>query len=494
MEMLMNMTNVQPTSNPLEVKPSSPVKNDMRNTDSGEKNQEKDFGEILDQTKQAAENTQKGSSEVAEDNSTPQDAAIAIFNIGMLPQIEIKAETDQAAAGKNMTGSAESGTEPLKTLETSPVFFEKGFGDLMASMQGFDKADAGKFTQAQLKSAIEAKTADANGIVSNQTELEGATNANAKAANAQLLELLNGKSLQNTPVMAAVAKPLTEDQKTAKPLAADLAVKSAESKAALFPSSTSGANLLDADHTENASAKETANHAANIKLSIEDHVKTTGRSPNETKPQEQAAKLSEMFFSPEKQADFAEKAENVKPAESGGQFSQFISNALSAKQQSAVAQQSAPVQETPPQLAKYDIPGQIVEHARLIKNTEDTQMVIKLRPEHLGELTLKVTVEKGVVSATFHSDNIQVRAALENSLMQLKQELTNQGIKVDNVGVYAGLGQFLSNGHEQAGREQQSAKYKNRKIDLADFEDEVNKVSGGTPTNTATQDGVDYRI
>lgn len=492
MEMLMNMTNAQPTSTPLEVKPSSPVKNDAQNAGFGENKQEKDFGEILDQTKQAAENMQKVSEEIAEDSPNPQDAAIAILNIGMLPQIEIKAETDQAAAAKHMTGSAESGTEPLKTMEPSPVFLEKGFGDLIASIQGFDKeANVGKLTQPQLKSAIEGKSADVNGMALNQTELDGTS---MKAANAQqLLDLLNGKSLQNAPVIAAAAKPLAEDQKLAKPLA-DSTVKSGESKAALFSSLTGDADLLDADRTEDTAVKEVAARAANIKLSVEDHVKTAERSPNETRPQKQPVKLSETLFSPEKQADFSEKAENAKPAESSGQFSQFVSNALSAKQQNALTQQSAPVQETPQQLAKYDIPGQIVEHARLIKNTEDTQMVIKLRPEHLGELTLKVTVEKGVVSATFHSDNIQVRAALENSLMQLKQELTNQGIKVDNVGVYAGLGQFLSNGHEQAGREQQSARYKNRKIDLADFDDEVNKVNGGTPTNTATQDGVDYRI
>ncbi len=147
-----------------------------------------------------------------------------------------------------------------------------------------------------------------------------------------------------------------------------------------------------------------------------------------------------------------------------------------------------PEQPTP----EYDIQTQIVEKAKLIKTNEDTQMVIKLKPEHLGDLTLKVTVENGVVSASFHSENAQVRTMLESSLMQLKQELSNQGIKVDNVSVYAGLGDLMSNGQEGQYNQQQSSKFRNQKVDLADFEDEVDKVNA--PLQNGVDEGVDYRI
>ncbi len=147
-----------------------------------------------------------------------------------------------------------------------------------------------------------------------------------------------------------------------------------------------------------------------------------------------------------------------------------------------------PEQPTP----EYDIQTQIIEKAKLIKTNEDTQMVIKLKPEHLGDLTLKVTVENGVVSASFHSENAQVRTMLESSLMQLKQELSNQGIKVDNVSVYAGLGDLMSNGQEGQYNQQQSSKFRNQKIDLADFEDEVDKVNA--PLQNSADEGVDYRI
>ena len=77
-------------------------------------------------------------------------------------------------------------------------------------------------------------------------------------------------------------------------------------------------------------------------------------------------------------------------------------------------------------------------------------------------------------------------------LTQLKQELSNQGIKVDNVSVYAGLGDLMSNGQEGQYNQQQSSKFKNQKIDLADFEDEVDKVNA--PLQNGVDEGVDYRI
>ncbi len=140
---------------------------------------------------------------------------------------------------------------------------------------------------------------------------------------------------------------------------------------------------------------------------------------------------------------------------------------------------------------KMDIPNQIVQQTKVIKGIEDTQMVIKLKPEHLGELTLKFVLDKGAVSASFHSDNQQVRNIIESSLVQLKQELADQGIKISHMGVYAGLGDLLSNGQQEQ-RQSQQAKTKNRKADVTDFEDEVDKITN--IKGVLSEDSVDYRI
>ena len=140
---------------------------------------------------------------------------------------------------------------------------------------------------------------------------------------------------------------------------------------------------------------------------------------------------------------------------------------------------------------KMDIPNQIIQQTKVIKGIEDTQMVIKLKPEHLGELTLKFVLDKGAVSASFHSDNQQVRNIIESSLVELKQELADQGIKISHMGVYAGLGDLLSNGQQEQ-RQSQQAKTKNRKADVTDFEDEVDKITN--IKGVLSEDSVDYRI
>ena len=52
------------------------------------------------------------------------------------------------------------------------------------------------------------------------------------------------------------------------------------------------------------------------------------------------------------------------------------------------------------------MPQQIVEQAKLLQRGTDSQMIIKLNPEHLGQLRPKVSVNgNGGVTATFHTDN-----------------------------------------------------------------------------------------
>ena len=178
-------------------------------------------------------------------------------------------------------------------------------------------------------------------------------------------------------------------------------------------------------------------------------------------------------------------------------------NAVNFQQtmQSARAGAAADVQAPVSQLTQdFDIPEQIVEQARLIRRTENTEMVIRLKPEHLGELTLKVTVAaNGSVNASFHSDNAQVRAIIENSLVQLKQELSNQGIKVDNVEVSAELNrdgllngqgqqpwqQGQQNGNSQAARSQS--------LDFESFEEESAELAASSG-QVLTEEGVDYRV
>ena len=166
-------------------------------------------------------------------------------------------------------------------------------------------------------------------------------------------------------------------------------------------------------------------------------------------------------------------------------------------QDTSTVQSAASPQVSQPQ-TNYDIPRQIVDQARLIRSTEDTQMVIKLKPEHLGELTLKVSVTaNGSVNASFHTDNAQVRAAIESSMIQLRQELQAQGIRVDNVGVYAGLGDGSLGSSQQQYQQQQGGSVRSQQADLAAFEEDADGLAvpaAEAAASTTGDTGVDYRI
>ncbi len=174
------------------------------------------------------------------------------------------------------------------------------------------------------------------------------------------------------------------------------------------------------------------------------------------------------------------------------------------------AEEPVEVQQPQQNLEAYDIPKQIVEQARLIRANESTEMIIKLNPAHLGDLTLKVSVNTNSgVTAVFHSDNAQVRGLLETSMLQLKQELNEQGIKVDSIEVSAGLpdGQMpqdMRQGYyaQQGGGQQQNT---STSEDLNAYEEGAQDPVTGEPVNQSTEvirddqgnvisDGVDYKV
>ena len=193
--------------------------------------------------------------------------------------------------------------------------------------------------------------------------------------------------------------------------------------------------------------------------------------------------------------DKAPTAQGDVPAQAGTltSFSQTLQN-IDGTQSSQTAQAAQQPQ------TDYDVPQQIVDQARLIQRGQDTEMVIHLKPEHLGDLTLRVSVGvDGAVNASFHSNNAEVRTIIENTLVQLKQDLNDQGIKVDNVGVYAGLadGGLPQDSGQQGWQQGSSQGQRHSTQESAEaFEDEQ-ELAAALATqkeeNVAT-DGVDYRV
>ena len=175
--------------------------------------------------------------------------------------------------------------------------------------------------------------------------------------------------------------------------------------------------------------------------------------------------------------------------QSGGTFSQILN---SQQSQSSLINTTATVSQGTANKDSLPVMQQIVDQAKLITRVQNTEMVIKLKPEHLGELTLKITVEHGLVNATFHSNNSEVRASIEASLPQLKQDLVNSGLKIDNVGVYTGLDQSMSNQQQNSPQQSQQPQLKFSRQKVADSFDDASQAVAESQEVSA--EGVDYRI
>lgn len=534
----MNMTYnlpVQPAT-----KPAPAAKTPVKSAQSGADGQGKSFEDVL---KQSAENAaeelpvekQPAVDEDAADE-TGQKAVVASVLIGLLPEVQLEAES---APGDAVKAQAPQEASSAKSAFSAAIaqLVEQKKADIQKQMEEIKETGvthAQKFAQmaattkplegekdaaAHLdvldlrqtaQSAQQVQSAQTAANQRNLAELLPTGEADEAQKAQGLLQLLNAKGAANaallTEAQAQAAQNQAQPAAKAPVLAAEqpkLELPVTQEAPAVNPQQTPLEKPETAALTQSAAANPAEKSAAPIAQPVvtEETPENAAVNPalkhsaaksfdSESAPQGEQQSAGDSKAS--QTAALTQTAGSAAKSEPTPSFGQVFSG-VSAQQ--PLTQQSAPVELAEPkaaqQLAKYDVPGQIVEQARLIRTDEDTQMVIRLKPEHLGELTLRVRVENGVVNASFYSENAQVRSLLEASLFQLKQDLASQGIKVDNVGVYAGMGQQQPD-QGQAGRDQQAGRSRSRRIRMADVEDEAEALK--SVNQAAAEDGVDYLI
>ncbi len=99
--------------------------------------------------------------------------------------------------------------------------------------------------------------------------------------------------------------------------------------------------------------------------------------------------------------------------------------------------------------------------------TEDiTEMEMTLHPASLGNVRVQVAAKDGVITASFTTENQQVKEVLEAQMIQLKDQMNEQGIKVEAVEVTVSAHAFernLNDNGENRG-EQPEAEAKKKKV------------------------------
>ena len=142
-----------------------------------------------------------------------------------------------------------------------------------------------------------------------------------------------------------------------------------------------------------------------------------------------------------------------------------------------------------------DIVNQVIDSVKLMASRELTSMEVILNPEHLGSVHISVTARNGIVSAQIAAQNEQVKTALENQMVTLREQFESQGLKVDAVEITVMAHSFEAGqnfGQSESERKQGESKV-HRKLDLSSFDDELEEdLESTAPAPKAEGSSVEY--
>ena len=119
-----------------------------------------------------------------------------------------------------------------------------------------------------------------------------------------------------------------------------------------------------------------------------------------------------------------------------------------------------------------DVIRQVSEFTRVMYQGDTTSMEMQLNPENLGKIYVQVTAKEGVFTAHLAVQNEIVKEALENQTIQLRENMNQQGIKVEAVEVTIASHEFERNleqnqqGSAQDEQREQASKSPRRNISM----------------------------
>lgn len=148
----------------------------------------------------------------------------------------------------------------------------------------------------------------------------------------------------------------------------------------------------------------------------------------------------------------------------------------------AAATVYVPIQDFAEQMDKF-----LVKQFLLSHGNGTAEAKISLRPEHLGQVDIRIMIQNGLLTAQFVTENGAARELLENQMSQLRTALQGQGLQVDKMEVVqesssASSASLFQHNQSQSGSGQQGGGSNGRGSrggydDSAAFEAELNRTA-----------------
>lgn len=236
-------------------------------------------------------------------------------------------------------------------------------------------------------------------------------------------------------------------------------------------------SLSDISAQDGSNTKE---EAAEITVTVKQNGETVKFSADENGNTEQ---VKEVISEREKENSTGsfEKQNKGSAQEESKQGIQTGNALLDALLQNKVQDTEASFEQTQAAMTRNtdEIMNQILDYMKVQLKPGMDQLEMQLHPASLGSLHIQITSKGGEITAQFHVQNEAVKAALESQIVELKDSLKEQGIKVEAVEVTVESHAFESNlwqGQERnTGASYQENKKSQRRINLnalgEDFEE-----------------------
>lgn len=122
------------------------------------------------------------------------------------------------------------------------------------------------------------------------------------------------------------------------------------------------------------------------------------------------------------------------------------------------------------QVTAKNILDQIVTQMKVVSVGEKATLSFQLQPENLGKVAFSISNDNGNITGQFMAENATVKEALEMNLQNLRSNLMEQGIKVDEIKVVVGnTSEFMNQQQQQQFNQQQQNQKRRRAIKIEDI-------------------------
>lgn len=117
-----------------------------------------------------------------------------------------------------------------------------------------------------------------------------------------------------------------------------------------------------------------------------------------------------------------------------------------------------------------DIIDIAVEKFKTLRLPGSTEVTVKLRPEELGVVSLKLVLEKGQINGSITADRKEVVVMLQNNLDQLKADLKSSNVNLSNLSVNIQAGEDFDRNNSRRGFSSKQNKNNHRMIQAIEEE------------------------